>query len=508
MRDIVVKYLFNKEIPANRKKTILFACVAFSLFLFGLGHRIIYQPDIYGRVSALTGDDLRSVLSNGDGRILTVLLIYFLHRGSFVFFYYISLVIGIILVSLTTYRFSILLIKEFQYVDGEEFKPISVVFISLISCITIANMFSSEFFLYIDMTVAFTLGIFCSVEAATLFIGSLHEEKPRIHWGIFVALLVVAFLYETISSVFIALTVPFILFYSGTFIDLIKKQVAAGIYYALPLFAKTVYTKFIVKSARAGFNRTSVVQSIQKYAPEGESPKVFIFDRITFGMWGYALLSIIVIVILIRFAIKKGRHIEIAKGLYLTAVIGIVGLVPYILRLTNDIRPRIYYPIGAFFGAMVIYGIMIGGFDINNIGWEKERVLFPAIIVVFISIQWLSFVQIYTESYVTNYEDKYISEIIGERIDEYEKETGKKVEYVAFYNDAIKTKYSMGGWRLIRRVYSSWNELQALNMYLGSDYKEGETDDEIAKYFFSRDWDCFSNEQILFRGDTAHICEY
>lgn len=492
----------------NEKKTILFVCTAFSLLLFGLGHRIIYQADIYGRAAALTGEQLRNVLSNGDGRFLTVILIYVLHRGSFPFFYYISLIIGIALVSLSTYGFSVLLLKEFRSVSGEECKTISVVFISLISCITIANMFSSEFFLYIDMTVAFTLGIFCSVEAAILFVESLHEEKPHIHWGILVFLLIVSFLYETISSVFIAITVPFILFYSKSFIELIRKQFAAGIYYALPLLIKTVYTKFIVRSERAGFDKTSVVQSIQKYTPVGTSPKVFILDSITFGMWGYAIMSIVVIVLLLRFAIKNGRYIEIAKGIYLAAAIGVVGLVPYILRLTNDIRPRIYYPIGAFFGAMIIYGIMIGGFDINDVGWEKEKILFPSIIVVFVCIQWFSFVQIYTESYVTNYEDKYISEMIGECIDEYEKETGNNVEYVAFYNDAVKTKYSMDGWRLIRRVYSSWNELQALNMYLGRDYKKGETDDAIARYFYSQDWDCFSDEQVIIRGDTAHVCEY
>ncbi len=499
-------------INRDTKRLIIAMSAAFSFLFYGLGFRVIYQPDIYGRINA-SADYFRGIMfTNQDGRILTVLILYILRHMSFIPFYYCSLLISAALIAFCTYRFSVFLVNEFMSDSRRSFSGFQPLLVAIVSCTTIANLFSAEFFIYIDMTVAFVVGIVCSTEASIRFVRSLRDEKVSIVPSLFLWLLPVAFLYETISSLFIVLTVPFIVFYSVSVSDFIKKQMLAGMYYVLPLIIKTVFTRYIIKSERARFDKPSVAETVVRSAERkiytGESPAVNLFDRITFGMWGYMFLCFALLAVLIWFVVKNHYYIELIKGIYIILVIAVVSLYPFAIRLTNDLKPRIYYPLGALFGVLCIYGVLIGAFNLEGIEKGVNETVLTVTLIGMICIQWLSFVQIYSECYVTNYEDRFISETIGESIDKYERDTGNRIEHVVFYDDAVKTKYSMDGWCLIRRAYSAWNEIDALNMYLDRNYSNGEYDEKMAEFFAEKDWDHFSPDQIVMIGDTAHICRY
>ncbi len=490
----------------SRNKTIVIAgvCFLFSFLFYGLGFRVNYQPDIYGRVAA-TSKDLAGIIVNRDGRILNMLIMFALHRISFEFFYYASLVISMVLITISTYRFATFLVWTLERKQKNGFRTSHIILISIISCITIANMFSAEFFLYIDMTVAFTLAILLSVEASVRYNFALLERGAIRCYSALLFLLPVSFLYETISTLFIALTVPFIMYSAESFSDYLKKQIVAGVYYSLPLLIKTAFTRLYIVSDRGNFDQPSLLETVRAYTPNGDSPDIYIVERITFGMVGYVLLSLLVICMLVFFVIRSKRYIELIKGIYIAFVICLSGLVPYVLRLTNDYKPRIYYPLGAFIGVFVVYGFLIGGFDAFRI--RKINILF-SVITVFVGIQWLSFLQMYVDCYITNYEDKYISEMIGEVIDKYENETGNEVSKAVFYEDAHKTKYSNIGWCLTQRAFSGWTETQTLNYYLNTNFVTGEYKDSLAEQFSTKDWDTFSSDQIVIIGDTAHICGY
>ena len=509
MRDMEVNALRENCEKIDRRVILccVFVCVAFVFFHYGLGYRVNYQPDIYGRVS-ITSNDLLGRIVNRDGRPLNVLIMSLLRHGSFTVVYYISLMVGLAFIILATSRFALFLISEVVVSQNRKNSVLQSIVLSVVSCLTVANLFSVEFFQYIDMTVTFTLAICLSVEAAILYVRSLHENDLKNCWKSLVFLLPVSFLYETISSLFIVLTLPFILKYSLNFGDFVKKQFGAGICYAIPLLFKVIFTRVVINSERAQFNKPSFSESAQLYAPKGRSPEVFIFDRITFGMWGYAILCVFVSVMLLTFFIRGKRYAEIIKVVYLSVVVGIVGLLPFLVGVTNDYKPRIYYPLGAFFGVLCIYALLIEAIHVGLLFRCKQENIFALALVFMVGIQWLSFVQMYVDCYITNYEDRYISEMIGACIDEYEKESGYHVDRVVFYEDAVKTKYSINGWCLTARVYAAWNEREALNMYLNRDYVSGQPDDELALAFYSKDWDCFSNDQVVCRGNTAHICKY
>ncbi len=225
-------------------------------------------------------------------------------------------------------------------------------------------------------------------------------------------------------------------------------------------------------------------------------------------MWGYAIVCLGVVGIILYYILVNKCYIQIIKGIYLTAVIVLTSLMPYIVRLTSDFKPRIYYPLGAYFGIACTYGLLMGVFRLSEFERQRRDVVMISLVALLMVIQWFSFWQMYTDAYITNYEDKYISQMIGACIDEYEVNTGEKVDSVVFYDDAVKTKYCTEGWRIIQRGYSAWSERYVLNMYLNRDYKAGRRDETIAMRFSSKNWDCFSDEQIIIQDYTAHICRY
>ena len=481
-------------------------CFLFSFFFFGLGFRINYQPDIYGRVAA-TSSDLAKLI-NYDGRFINMLILFILHRGSFSFFYYTSLILSVLLISYTTYRYSQFLMEEINKKHMIENKSGYIVLSCLISCLTIANMFSAEFFLYIDMTVAFVIGIFLCVEATIMFVRLLSQGETRTWWAAFCMMLISAFIYEPILSLFVALTVPHIVVNSSSIKQFAKNQFCACLCFGGPLLIKSIYTLYVANSTRAGFDKAGFTESARQNAPRGVSPSVFVIDRITFGMWGYVFFAILVIAFITIYAIKYKHYFEIVKSMYIAIIICISGVYIYILRLSNDYKPRIYYPLGTFVGLMFTYGVMSGAFDLRRIFNGAGYIRLMGSILVFLGVQWISFEQMYVDCYVTNYEDKYISEMIGACIDEYEDSSGIVVDKVVFYDDAIRTKYSVGGWCLTQRAYSAWTELETLNMYLDRSYQKGDFDELLAEEFSARNWDCFSGDQVVIKGDTAHICRY
>lgn len=501
--------MFGKKENVNRITVIrcVVICAVFAFFYYGLGYRVNYQPDIYGRVAS-TADDIWVRILGRDGRPINMFIMFLLRRGSFTTVYYLSLIIGYVLIVAASSRFSLLLISVAEDVQNRKLGAFQVFIVSILSCLTIANMFSAEFFLYIDMTVAFVLAIWLNVEATIIFVRSIKTEKWKLCLGALFFLLLVSLIYETISALFIILTLPFILRYSLSFIDFVVKQATAGICYAFPIILKSLFTKFTLNSDRVQFNQPSFVESAQMYSPEGSSPEVFILDRITFGMWGYMVLCMAVVIVLLVDFIKKKRYLEIVKGFYLSVVVGIVSLLPFLIGVTNDYKPRIYYPLGAFWGVLCIYGGLTGALNLDKIFQSGKETVLAITLFCMAGIQWLSFVQMYVDCYITNYEDKYISEMIGACIDDYEKESGDHIDRVVFYEDAVKTKYSINGWCLTTRVYGGWSEREALNMYLNRSYGIGQVDEKLALEFHSKNWDCFSNDQVICIRDTAHICKY
>ena len=496
----------NKKM-SNEKKMVMFICIIFVFFFYGGGFMVNYQMDTYFAID--NPQRMFNAMLNYDGRWLNAIIYYILRFPwkNYSIFYGISFVSSLLLMILSLFVFSELLMKLFLKEQNGDIK--TVVLVTIISCITIANMFSMEFFLYPDMMIMYILSILLCVKALDNIRKYILEKNSIMKFLLisFFYLFLCAFMSELTAAIYIVISTAFVLFYSKTFKDFVMKQLLVGIPYCMAMISKLVYTKFIVKSFRASSRTMDFVESANAYAPIGKTPQAFVFDRITFGMFAYAIVFMIIVVLLIIASIKHKEYFEIIKGLYLLCVGLFAGLLPYILRLTNDFKPRIYYPLGAILGTFIIYGILKGYLDIFDKNWVKR---ISVTIFLYASIQWMSFFQMFTDQYISNYEDKYISEMIGYIINEYEEENNTKINYITFYSDAERVKYARGeGWCITQRGFDAGaSQIEALNFYLNKNYKDGKKDNEIAEYFIKCNWDTFSDEQIIIKGDTAHICSY
>lgn len=494
----------QRLIKENKER--LSICIVFVVAHFGLGYMVSYQPDIY-----YTMNDPHNLVSTffHSGRPVLGLIFLLLRRPGHPYseFYYSSFIISIIaLIFAILYYAQIIEYWSRYYMDMIIDKKISI-FVSVVSCITVANMFSAEFFLYPNSTLGFVLDIFLSIVAANEFLKFDASHSLMRFMRTLIILVIAVFTYEPIIAVFVIVSTLFTILKYDDFKQFIKSQCFCALTYGIALGIKLTVSRYIIMLERSNFNVISFSETVSTYTPAGELPPVYIFNRITFGMWVYLIASICLITLIFSCSVLNKNYMYIIKTLYLAGIVLIMGVLPFISRASNDYKPRIYYPLGWFFGVLILYGVLSKCIDIYDIRVKMIAFIMTSVLLL---AQWLSFVQMFEDQYVTNYEDKYISKIIGECIDEYEKETSQEIKYVSFYSDAKRSKYIRNnGWCITQRAYdATWSKLPTLNFYLEKSYLGGEADITVADYFGSRDWEVFSDKQIIFRGDTVHICTY
>lgn len=103
---------------------------------------------------------------------------------------------------------------------------------------------------------------------------------------------------------------------------------------------------------------------------------------------------------------------------------------------------------------------------------------------------------------------------VGQAIAEYEATSGIEVRKIAFYADAesavptYPNLYSHSGDLICSSFNQDWSDLNALNYYLGDNYSRAEPSETYRTYFAGRNWDALSAQQLIFDGDTLHLCIY
>lgn len=197
-------------------------------------------------------------------------------------------------------------------------------------------------------------------------------------------------------------------------------------------------------------------------------------------------------------------------------------VIQFVLLVVGYGRPRICYPIGALVGILILnYLLNIVGVDYANVN-ESGNILsyfktasvigIYLFCILYVIILYVEFQKDILNKYTTNARDMYTVEIIGDRIVQYEKETGNVIESITFYKDAnVHPGYHDVVFVqdvMIRSFYEWYSDLNSINYYLGTNYKKGAENGNIRKFFESNDWDTFSYEQLIFDDNELHICMY
>ena len=134
-------------------------------------------------------------------------------------------------------------------------------------------------------------------------------------------------------------------------------------------------------------------------------------------------------------------------------------------------------------------------------------------ILILLTGQYLAFENIYIDKYKVNFGDELRVDYIGQAIAEYQKRTGNEITQIAFYEDSdmIYPTYPnlyYEGDLVVSFFYADWSRIYSINYYLGTDYIAAESNQKYINYFKQKDWSCLSQEQLIFDGDTLHLCVY
>lgn len=482
-------------------------CFGMCLVFFIPCLKIQPGPDTYMSLYGFEGY-FSHALSNGRPvHALVYCFFYYVSRYSVEVAIFLSNLVAILTISVAVYRLGDVIRRDIASIYHDDGKTI-VIFANILSFVIICNLFCIEYFLFPEVGVMWILPIWLCVEASILYRQFMVLSEYKYIFYSFIFLIISAFSYQIVVSLFVILIEPYVLTYSKNIKELFKHNLFIGLLYSIPLGINYLFSKLMVDNKRLNGIGEGIVNNLNSYVPAGLSPQQYIADRITFGMVVYCIICLGIACLLIVKVIEDMEYIQLIKGLLLAAIIVILGMLPFITGASDNITPRLYYPLGTLFGVLIWYGLLNRFISIR--GQDKASIALCFLLAMCFVGQISSFSDIYTERIMTNYNDRALSEIYGEYIKKIELSNNQHVEKVRFYKDKYKTKYiSYKGWCISERVYGvGWGELEALNYWLGADYVNGEYDQEVAEFFASKDWDTFDEEQVIYKNGVVHICNY
>lgn len=381
----------------------------------------------------------------------------------------------------------------------------------LLATLTICNIYIIEYMLFLEK-VAFMLAILCGVIAYRQIQSMIEGTNTRsifFHSSVtLLSLIVCVNCYQPTLSLFIVLLLPIILRKSYAWGKKLKWLATCSLMYSMAgvvnLVILSTFASIRTGSTHPLYERVSsfFILPLNTIHTCGIVPKWF---------W---ILTVIIIAGFILNASKK--VIGIWNTLINIILIGLVTetctLIPFILGV-GVYTPRVLYVIACLPMILIVFGYtnhVFNGSHSSEI--RRESKLMMTFLTLILVVTSFYFNQIFKDKYITNALDEYRCQIIGEAIREYEHNSGRTIKRIAFYDDQQLDEYNS-----ILKTNPQfrepsfkpyWSDLNAINYYLGTNYVRCNKIDIIAKYFSRHDWKRPSYKQLMFDGETLHICKY
>ncbi len=490
-----------KKIKANKSAIIKIFII--TILFFGTNIYFTFATDTYRTFE--TGFELSALnMTTRNGRPV-IGFIYWLFSLSGLpneFFYYISTALALLFLMISIWLYQKILKK---YGMKENIRII-------LAFALIANPFIIEYFMFIEKC-GFMFAILFNV-IAVYFIEKFFEQKGWKNMAVAIAMMVLAmFTYQGTIALFVILSLPFALKYAKGFKDYVLNILSIGIPYAISMLTGMVAFKFLFKSTRVSedidliANLKNMIYGLREYT-------VTTFNILPEHLF-LVLFSVAFFIAIIAALIQRERKIICVLSVFLIVFAAIVFSTATILQGSGWWAMRTVYPIASVVGVLVIQVLINSDRPEKK---NKEKIKYAqvfAVLAVGILLvgQYLSFNKVFINKYELNALDEYRYEYVGQTIREYQETTGVKITKIAFYSDVIRTYppypylYTQGD-LITSAFYTDWSDLSAMNYYLGTDYEKVDPTAKYTKYFSSKDWDRLSQEQLIFDGDTLHLCVY
>ena len=483
------------------EKNIVLKISAFVMLFFGVNVYFAFATDTYCTFKKGFEASAADMVSRNGRPIIG--LMYELHHLSGLSnksFYYISTVLALVFLGVSIWLFQRLLARH-----GVR-ENIRI----LLSCASIANIFIIEYFMYIEKC-GFMLAILFDISAVWL-VERFFDKKKKSDIALAMIMLTLAvFTYQGTVALFVILSIPFAFKYSKKFTEYVINMFWLGISYAVAVMLDMLAFKFVFKSSRIS-DQIDLIANIKKVIKGLVWYGISTFDILPRYM--FLVLAIIVFAAAVCVAFcQKEKWLSILNILAIILAACIVSTAT-ILQGSGFWATRTVYPIASVIGALTV-NLFINQPDISDGDKRVRRVQTVTVLVILILLicQYFSFNKIYIDKYKVNVLDEYRYDYIGQAIEEYQESSGNEIKKIAFYTDAERTSpayfdlYDQGS-LVVSAFYRSWSELTALNYYLDTSYEKADQSDEYVEYFASKDWNQLSQEQLIFDGDTLHLCIY
>ncbi|MCR4746315.1 MAG: glucosyltransferase domain-containing protein [Lachnospiraceae bacterium] len=473
------------------KKLLLFSSFIAVLLLFGTDAVSEFATDTY---SIFNNSSWESMIY-ANGRLING-IVFFIFENFLKLpqttVYEISYCIGLVLASLSVFLLADLLIKH----------HIEEKIALIISAFCILNIFSIEYFLFIETGLFFT-AIFLVVIAVRQTVDYLENGDKKRFIQSFLFMILAVYIYQAVLGLYIVLNLPFIIKYSKNSRSFIKNNLIVASVYSVGMLIGLITTKFLLKSQRLEENDIGGIRLILDKIKE-----VLITDRY-FSLAMRIVLIFVALLIAVScfvFAWKKHDLKSILLIFYIVFLVAFTSFLPQFLGIIKSFEMRIVYPSASVFGVLFIH-LMLNCNAMELL--ERKKCLVFSIMIFCFIIQLFLFNHIFICRYKVNQADKIIAEAIIGRIEKYEHETGENITKIVFYKDmnASRSYDGVNTYSFIYKAFDKvWSDLEILDYYSGRKFARGEALEEYRVLFSNNDWNSYSEDELIFDGDTLHLC--
>lgn len=482
---------------AKKNYKLFFCSFTLSLLFFGINYIMEYATDTY---ATFYNSGSWEYMLYENGRVFNALIYYIIETLKIPngYTYKLSFCFAFLFLTIAVWLFGSLLLNFCQ----------NELLCSAISFMTIANIYSIEYFLFIEKGLFMlaillcTLAAFCTIK----YFMPPHPSKMYLFLTL-LCLIWAVFIYQAILGLYVILCLPFILKYSRNIKQFFIFNLITASLYGIPLLTAYLIMRFCFYSSRMGsvgnifHNIRSVFPQILKISYD---TLFYIPSKILVIF--FLILSVTFFVLLFLHRKEKNILLLVFSFLYLVAGTVFTGFFPAFSGISSDFVPRIIYPYGCMFGVLCVWLIA----EYNFTYLKHYQYALGSIILLILGCQYLLFQSVFIERYKANEADRYYCEIIQNKIQEYEAETNITIDTICFYKDKSLRWFDMGldNDMTPRSQSCGWSNLTSLNIYLYKDYKKGEPLAEYEEYFSQFNWDTYSEKQLIFQGNTLHLCVY
>ena len=284
-----------------------------------------------------------------------------------------------------------------------------------------------------------------------------------------------------------------------------------GIALIVSMLVSNMISKMLMISSRPTIIPTlqSILSTYLKYLD------VLVFNTLNIGPKYWYITVITIISIIYFIIILKRRYPKIYIFYYIVILLStiLLPILPLVIQAEDKqyLEPRMCMSFGASVGIAIMYAVLTINIDESKMFGKILKLI--TILIFVINSQYI--INSSSEMVSTNLLDRNFAIAILNKMEKYEKENHIEIKNIGidydtnleFYYDGSEIHRCLN----LKSLATDWAIEPILKIYGNRDGHLNwiKVPEQIHnKYFKDKNWTCYSEEQIVFEGDTMYICIY